>query len=297
MTDFLNAVGLFAKSNFPGDNGPNGAIISVKAGLAANLTEAGGGIKAVYAYDADNQYLGEGKGGSVAEGGLFSSTVDQGAPDTQADFVDVTFDNDAVCVAWITVKMHDGSPGGAWTGDVGSFCGETWYTQTQEAGKDKDGNPYVPRCTWFDGDHTTGSHASMKFRTRAYGENAGDTISNNHACQSTIYGVDNTPVEGTPAKRDVSIRPQWMTEQLIISSIEQHSAKELCESATSWGPDFVDSKGQYCDMGTKTLTPLCSAEQIEGCLTIDGNALKKRSSVGKREVHLAKKTYERVMHW
>ncbi|PPJ55334.1 hypothetical protein CBER1_10192 [Cercospora berteroae] len=61
MTDFLNAVGLFAKSNFPGDNGPNGAIISVKAGLAANLTEAGGGIKAVYAYDADNQYLGEGK--------------------------------------------------------------------------------------------------------------------------------------------------------------------------------------------------------------------------------------------
>lgn len=179
-----------------------------------------------------------------------------------------------------------------------SFCGEVWYEQTQTAGKKPDGTPYIPRCTWFDGDHTTGEHASMKFRTRAYGENAKEAIMNNHVCQSTIYGVDNTPVDGAPArKRDTSVRPQWMLDRLVISSIDQHSAKNLCESETSWGPDFIDSHGQFCDMESKILTPLCSNEQVVGCVSVDGNTLRKRMAIGRREVHLAQKTYETVVHW
>lgn len=128
MAGFLNTIGLvsgalgiiqFAKDNFPGQEGPSGAMVSVKAGLAANLTQPGGGIDTVYAYDYDNQYLGSGSGGNVADGGLFTTTIDQGAPDTQADFVGITFTDDAVCVAWIMVQMNDGSPSGAWTGDIG----------------------------------------------------------------------------------------------------------------------------------------------------------------------------------
>lgn len=37
----------FALSHFPENPAPEGAIVSIKAGLAANLTEPGGGIKAV----------------------------------------------------------------------------------------------------------------------------------------------------------------------------------------------------------------------------------------------------------
>lgn len=109
----------FGFDNFPKYSGPSGAIVGVKAGIAADLTNAGGGINAVYGYDADNQYLGSGNGGGIDEGGLFTTTIDQSVPDIQTDFVDVTFTDDAVCVAWITVEMHDGSPSGAWTGDIG----------------------------------------------------------------------------------------------------------------------------------------------------------------------------------
>lgn len=157
----------------------------------------------------------------------------------------------------------------------------------------------MPACTWFDANHDSGDHASVKFRTRAYGLNAESTVANGHQCDSTIYGVDATPVNGAPAKRkrDTSVRPQWMTEQLIVSSIPQHSAKTLCDSETSWGPDFVDVNGQYCDLGTKTLTPLCTASDTAGCLEFDGSTLTKRTTVGRREVKLADKSYKVVKHW
>nr|POE72335.1 hypothetical protein CFP56_12210 [Quercus suber] len=288
----------FGLDHIPSNPGPSGASLQIKAGQAANLTEAGGGIYAVYAYDLDNQYLGSGSGGDVADGGTFSTTIDQSSPDIQADFVGVTFTDDAVCVAWISVKMQDGSPGGAWTGDIGANCGEVWAYQTQTAGT-AENQAYIPRCTWFDGDHTTGAHSSMKFRTRAYGEACADTIANSHQCDSTIYGVDNTPIDGQPAKhkRDTRIRPQWMIDQLIISGIPQHSAKDLCDSKTSWSADFIDAHGNFCDMGTKTLSPLCSAENVSGCVQVDGNSLVKSASFGRRAVELAGKDYAVVKYW
>lgn len=180
-----------------------------------------------------------------------------------------------------------------------SFCGETWYTQTQTAGQNKDGSPYIPACTWFDANHDAGQHASMKWRTRAYGATVSEAIANNHVCQSTIYGVDDAPVDGTPAKlkRDTSVRPKRMTDQLIVSSFEQHSAKELCNSETSWGPDFIDSHGQYCDMGTKTLENMCQDGNFLDCVALVDGIVHKRAVVAGREVHINKKTYEKVVHW
>lgn len=102
---FLDAIGLisgalgivqFGLDNFPTNPPPEGTTISIKAGLAANLTEAGGGINQAYCYDADNQYLGAADGGGIDEGGVFTTTCDQSAPDTQGDFVGVTFTDDAV---------------------------------------------------------------------------------------------------------------------------------------------------------------------------------------------------------
>lgn len=51
---------------------------------------------------------------------------------------------------------------------------------------------------------------------------------------------------------------------LIKSGSQHHSAAELCESATSYGPDFVSlSERVFCDIGKKRSWPLCeNAKQV-----------------------------------
>lgn len=65
-----------------------------------------------------------------------------------------------------------------------------------------------------------------------------------------------------PTKRSLALRSK-----LISSPHEKHSARALCESDTSHGPDFVShSEGLFCDMGTKSVWPICKATEVEvGC--------------------------------
>jgi hypothetical protein len=90
-----------------------------------------------------------------------------------------------------------------------------------------------------------------------------------------------------------------MTDALIMSNWTTQPAAELCESATSWGPDFIGSDGKFCDMGTKTLLPLCSTEDVDGCVEVDEEegALKKRMSVAKRAATVTHKTYKKISKW
>lgn len=49
---------------------------------------------------------------------------------------------------------------------------------------------------------------------------------------------------------------------LVTSPHEVHSAKALCESDTSHGPDFVSwSERFHCDMSTKEARPLCEGDE------------------------------------
>ena len=52
----------------------------------------------------------------------------------------------------------------------------------------------------------------------------------------------------------------WCDEnQLVISPHTTHSAIEVCESDSSWGPDFVSlAEGIFCDMCERKVYPLCS---------------------------------------
>lgn len=97
-------------------------------------------------------------------------------------------------------------------------------------------------------------------------------------------------------KRD---RPQWIVDRLVVSNLTQHRAADLCDSETSWGPDFIGSDGLFCDMQTKTLTPLCSAHDVDGCLNVDSleKRVTKRATVAKRLVDLDHKSYQRVDQW
>jgi hypothetical protein len=90
-----------------------------------------------------------------------------------------------------------------------------------------------------------------------------------------------------------------MTEQLIVSNFTSQPAEELCSSGTSWGPDFVGSDGKFCDMSSKTLTPLCSSEDVDGCVSVDEDkgTLVKRMSIARRATNVAHKSYKKISKW
>lgn len=117
----------------------------------------------------------------------------------RAEYISVSNNNDATCIAWIAVQQFDKTSGGAWTGDIGYNCGQTWYNSVESAGKfhDEDGGgDYIPKCTWIDGDHTNSIEiAALKFDVVAYGENVADTV-NSDVCAPTIYAADSEPIAG-----------------------------------------------------------------------------------------------------
>ena len=53
-------------------------------------------------------------------------------------------------------------------------------------------------------------------------------------------------------------RSEQPSPKLIVTPYVEHSARELCESETSWGPDTVSlSEKLFCDMETRDLFDLC----------------------------------------
>lgn len=60
--------------------------------------------------------------------------------------------------------------------------------------------------------------------------------------------------------------PSSFDDKLIVSKSKHHSAKMLCESPASVGPDFVSLDEQlFCDMQHKKTWPLCGAGKTSGC--------------------------------
>ncbi|KAK7996044.1 hypothetical protein PG991_015511 [Apiospora marii] len=59
---------------------------------------------------------------------------------------------------------------------------------------------------------------------------------------------------------------RWCQEHhLVVSEHTAHSAVEVCESASSWGPDFVAvAEGVFCDMCNRQLYPLCGNGSVSG---------------------------------
>lgn len=67
----------FFMDNLPTKD-PEGATIQIKAGLGDDNSDGlGGGIDAMYAFDYNNDYLGESDGCSMDAGGVCTVTVDQ----------------------------------------------------------------------------------------------------------------------------------------------------------------------------------------------------------------------------
>ncbi len=63
---------------------------------------------------------------------------------------------------------------------------------------------------------------------------------------------------------------------LVISGLDAHSANELCESGSSYGPDFVSTvENTYCDMSAKKSWPLCDQNGItERCFDLQKQTMR-----------------------
>lgn len=94
---------------------------------------------------SDNNYVGDGD--------THTFTVGQGSEGAQGAYISVANDNDGTCIAWVTVKQMDDTPGGAWTGDIGRECGERWFASIEQGGiyEDENGDEqeYRPACKSF----------------------------------------------------------------------------------------------------------------------------------------------------
>ena len=97
--------------------------------------------------------------------------------------------------------------------------------------------------------------------------------------------------------------------KLVVSESIHHSAKELCESAGSVGPDFVSLAEQlFCDMDTRKTWPLCGTNKTVHCFDRTSQTIKVGNGTGSAtldgiEEMIVKtgsawiKAYEKTIHW
>ncbi|KAJ2996616.1 hypothetical protein NUW58_g915 [Xylaria curta] len=93
---------------------------------------------------------------------------------------------------------------------------------------------------------------------------------------ATSYGPSKNPVSARfqPRQHHAGTRPANSTAfgmNLVIGDDDRHSAKDLCGSETSFGPDFVNIKSKtFCRMSDKTFWPMCdTAKNTDNCFNID----------------------------
>lgn len=106
-------------------------------------------------------------------------------------------------------------------------------------------------------------------------------------------------IPGVPSKKKRSMkgikRAAWMDKRLLVSNFPRDNATELCGHDMSYGPDAVGSDGYFCDMATRELHPLCSYQDVQGCVNVDveKNKITKRSTVAKRSMDLHYRSYDK----
>lgn len=117
--------------------------------------------------------------------------------------------------------------------------------------------------------------------------------------------LDIAPITGTD-KRDSTKRPRGkhvkrsLAPTVVKSNLTTHTAASLCASESSVGPDFLTlADGQFCDMGTKTLWPVCKSAQDTGCFDNETDEIRTVEQIGtseERVINVAR-NYTKVIEW
>ncbi|TGJ82606.1 hypothetical protein E0Z10_g6163 [Xylaria hypoxylon] len=218
----------------------------------------------------------------------------------------VAYDLDPICIVaiWVTwpVPVDMGIYG--WTGDLGASCGAQWYYSNSVVGA----NGFRPPCVWIGrkeklgGFRHGGFHATpqrqawikehpkvlcdspARFSMYTYWElqNDGKNWLSMGARDTTLVMHPNMGKSYVPQKPEHSeeLREQFKASHavfkrsLVTSRNPNHSARTLCESESSLGPDLVSlSEDLFCDMSQKKLWRLCTKDGEPNCFDREFNTI------------------------
>lgn len=292
-----------------GRNGPNS--------IPDALHEVGGDIPLIRIWNDNLQYLGRNKRfhhRKVESGDLAEFTVDKTSEgfynqgiDKQPTYMQLTAGNDAICIAFLTLVRPDKSEC-SWSGDWGKECGFDWYESNVVFGE----NGYMPACTWMDGnDNNDIWLRNLQIRMESFGNPPSSPVpSAGPYCDAPYHAWSHDPFSsivlnathpmiggkrkglGGSKHRRRHERTLGFDDQLVVSSHATHSAKGLCASDRSKGPDSVSLEEQvYCDMAAKIEWPLCNSTVPVNCYDVESHSLKRPGS------KLAKRRYREITHW
>ncbi|KAL9625291.1 MAG: hypothetical protein Q9160_000693 [Pyrenula sp. 1 TL-2023] len=121
--------------------------------------------------------------------------------------------------------------------------------------------------------------------------------------RNPTYGVPNlkrdldldveAPTKRVPAKRRIG---DFCNDgRIVVSDDSSHSARELCESPSSMGPDFYHTVEQlYCDMCSKHLYPVCTEIVTNDCFNKDTQKVVPKPGLQERA---PEKKYDTLVDW
>ena len=116
------------------------------------------------------------------------------------------------------------------------------------------------------------------------------TLANPKTTYCTQYQQFNVakPAKKKRTSKPLHRRSTTFESSLVVSNSASHvgTAKELCDSESSYGPSFVSTvDGQYCDMSSKTLWPVCTSSDSNdaACFDLADKKLRNADQLGKRD--------------
>ena len=304
----------FTEDHLPSHNG-DGSDSALRVGLgldSINNSNAQGPIRHIKLYDENRNIIGAGSGSStISDGGFQDINIQQRyGPSKQPTYIQVNAADDGVCIAYLTQTWPDGQQR-SWLGDIGRLCGANWQYSNVFVNDDN----YQPMCTWIDQNHDGGvGAAALQIHMVDFNKNAAEAYSEDPAdyCSwPTMFFSPSTEEQGMPdnqlwgsptdkgslsaipskRRRAIKKRSSALASTIIGSKNPSHSAKELCDSTTSYGSDFVSFNEEiFCDMETKTSWPLCSDSVKDDCYEWDTHTLIDAGG------HTAK-NYDNVQNW
>ncbi|KAF2461011.1 hypothetical protein BDY21DRAFT_418919 [Lineolata rhizophorae] len=315
--------------------------LGVGLDTSGGLSEAGGDVPYMRTYNANRDFIGEffpgHREGVFGNSWMVWDEVDDGSfvdawvrprrdhEGQQPQYLELNMiadDEDGICLAYVTHVWPDGHTFG-WIGDWGRHCGHAWYHSNiviDDAG-------HKTACTWLDKNHDNHIKVnSLKLHMPSFGRdetNGGTAHSSDWYCHHPAaiqffdrgdplfwWVLEGRGIDGVAESQDqheqqqphaFSRRSESLAGRLIISNSTAHGATELCESGSSYGPDFVSlAEGQFCDMETHTLYPLCEDNSATSCFDVDSRDLRPADlgSVVARSSFVVKRAkYGKVMEW
>jgi hypothetical protein len=111
------------------------------------------------------------------------------------------------------------------------------------------------------------------------------------------------PINHRPLKLGSDGRRAYpYADKLIRSNSTGHSAKRLCGSRGSWGPDFYShAENLFCDMDKKRVWPACDRARQTSCFDTATNKMRLGKGNSRRDeesgVAIPRKSYTNVEEW